>query len=243
MQTESIDSSVSDPSSDASSDPWAVSRRTMVDRQIKTFDVTDSALLARMLEVPRELFLPVELKPLAYSDSSLQLKPGAPGQTPRTLLPPLVLARLIQGGRLMERDKALVVAAGCGYSTALVAGLAGDVVALESDPVLFEHARASLDAFGLKDIRLLLAPLAAGAAREAPFDVILVDGGVAANLDPLLAQLKNGGRLLAVQRLADGTGKAVRYDKVDGALGYRILFDASTPVLDSFKPVEAFTFS
>ncbi len=94
----------------------------MVDRQIKTFDVTDSALLARILEVPRELFLPAELKPLAYSDSSLQLKPGAPGQTQRTLLAPLILARLIQGARVMESDKALVVAAGVGYSTALLCG-------------------------------------------------------------------------------------------------------------------------
>jgi protein-L-isoaspartate(D-aspartate) O-methyltransferase len=247
MQTESIDSSVSDPSSDVSADPAldlsAVSRRTMVDRQIKTFDVTDAALLARMLDVPRELFLPAELKPLAYSDSSLQVKPGAPGQTPRTLLPPLILARLIQGARVMESDKALVVAAGVGYSTALVAGLAADVVALEADPALFEQARASFDAFGLKGVRLILGPLAAGAASEAPFDVILVDGGVAANLDPLLAQLKNGGRLVAIQRLPDGTGKAVRYDKVDGALGYRILFDAAAPVLDPFKPAEAFTFS
>ncbi len=243
MRTESIESSVADPSSEASADAWAVSRRTMVDRQIKTFDVTDSALLARILEVPRELFLPAELKPLAYSDSSLQLKPGAPGQTQRTLLAPLILARLIQGARVMESDKALVVAAGVGYSTALLSGLAADVVALEADPALFDQARASLDAFGLKGVRLILGPLAAGADSEAPFDVILVDGGVAANLDPLLAQLKNGGRLVAIQRLPDGTGKAVRYDKVDGALGYRILFDAAAPVLDPFKPAAAFTFS
>ena len=247
MQTESIDSSLSDPSSAVaskdSSDGLAVSRRTMVDRQIKTFDVTDAALLARMLEVPRELFLPAELKPLAYSDSSLQLKSGAPGRTARTLLAPLVLARLIQGARVMESDKALVVAAGGGYSTALVAGLAAGVIALESDSELFERARASLDSFGLKGVRLLLGPLAAGAPDEGPFDVILIDGGVAANLDPLLAQLKNGGRLVTVQRLPDGAGKAVRYDKVDGALGYRILFDAAAPVLDPFKAAESFTFS
>ncbi len=247
MQTEGIDSSISTPSSDPASnhsaDASAVARRTMVDRQIKTFDVTDSALLARMLEVPRELFLPAELKPLVYSDSSLQLKAGAPGQTPRTLLPPLVLARLIQGARVMDSDRALVVAAGTGYSTALLAGLAAAVVALESDPKLLDEARVSLDAFGLKDVRLIAGPLAAGAPGDAPFDVILVDGGVAANLDPLLAQLKNGGRLVAVQRQPDGTGKAVRYDKVDGAIGYRILFDAAAPVLDAFRPAEAFTFS
>jgi protein-L-isoaspartate(D-aspartate) O-methyltransferase len=234
MRTES-DSNIPDPS--------AFARRTMVDCQIKTFDVTDSALLARMLDVPRERFLPAELEPLAYSDSSLRLKASAPDETPRALLPPLILARLIQGARLTGSDTALIVAADGGYSTALVAGLVADVVALEADPNLFEQARASLDAFGLKNVRMVLGPLAVGAPSEGPFDVILIDGGVAANLDMLLAQLKDGGRLVAVQRLPDDTGKAVRYDKVDGTVGYRILFDAAAPVLDAFKPAAAFTFS
>lgn len=235
MQNTSIDPSISDRS--------AFSRRTMVDCQIRTFDVTDSALLARMLDVPRERFLPPELEPVAYSDSSLQLKSDAPGAKPRSLLPPLILARLIQSARVLAGDKALVVAAAGGYSAALLAGLAADVVAVESDPALFEELRVNLDAFGLKNVRALLGPLGAGAPKEAPFDVILVDGGVAANLDPLLAQLKDGGRLVTVQRLADGVCKAVRYDKADGATGYRILFDASAPVLDAFQPAEEFTFS
>ena len=66
----------------------AVHRRTMVDCQIRTFDVTDQPLLARMLEVPREHFLPGELARLAYSDTLLQLKPAGPGGERRTLLPP-----------------------------------------------------------------------------------------------------------------------------------------------------------
>lgn len=224
------------------SDPWESSRRTMVDRQIRTFDVTDSAVIDRMLAVPREKFLPASLEPLAYSDSALLL-PGAAGERPRSLLPPLVLARLLQGARLLPTDKALVVAAGSGYSTALVAGLAADVVAVESDPSLYGALRGSLDAFGLTQVRTLQTPLVVGAPNDAPFDVILIDGGVAGRLDPLLEQLKDGGRLVTVQQMADGAGKAVRYDKADGATGYRILFDASAPVLDAFRPVEEFTFS
>lgn len=214
----------------------------MVDRQIRTFDVTDAAVVSRMLEVPREKFLPASLEPLAYSDSALLL-PGAPGERPRSLLPPLILARLLQGARVLPGDKALVVAAGSGYSTALLAGLAGDVVAVESDPALYGALRESLDAFGLAKVRTLQAPLVAGAPNEAPFDVILIDGGVAGRLDPLLEQLKDGGRLVAVQRTAEGVCKAVRYDKADGATGYRILFDASASVLDAFKPAAEFTFS
>ncbi len=227
----------------SASDSKAFARRTMVDCQIKTFDVTDSAVLQRMLEVPRERFLPPGLEALAYSDASLQLRLEAVGEAPRSLLPPLILARLLQGARVLPSDKALVVAAGPGYSTALLAGLVQEVVAVEFDEGLFDALRANIERAGMTNVRARLVPLVAGAPSEAPFDVILVDGGVAAKLEPLLAQLKDGGRLVTIQRMVDGTGKAVRYDKTGGATGYRILFDASAPVLDAFRPEEEFTFS
>ena len=230
------------PADPAALDPSALARRTMVDCQIRTFDVTDAALLARMLETPRERFLPAALKPLAYSDASLRLPPGAPGAAPRSLTPPLILARLLQGARVMASDKALIVAAGCGYATALVAGLAHEVVALEADPALFAELRANLDGFGLGGVRALRGPLAAGAPDDAPFDLIVIDGAVAAHLAPLLGQLKDGGRLVTILRLADGTTKAVRYDKAAGAAGYRILFDAPAPVLEAFAPAAEFAF-
>lgn len=222
-------------------------RRTMVDCQIRTFDVTDQALLARLFEVPRELFLPADLAPLAYSDAILQAKPSEPGAKSRPLLPPLVLARLIQGAGVLASDKVLDVAPATGYSTALLAGLAGAVTALESDEAFLARARANLDGFGLGRVRTVLGPLAEGAPKEAPFDVILINGGVEANLEPLLAQLREGGRLVAIERRHDdptgGASKAVRYERIDGATGYRVLFDASAPVLDAFRRADEFTFS
>ncbi|MGH6864258.1 MAG: protein-L-isoaspartate O-methyltransferase family protein [Methylocella sp.] len=224
----------------------ALHRRTMVDCQIRTFDVTDQQLLARMLEVPREHFLPVELAELAYSDIGLQLKPAGPGGERRTLLPPLVLARLIQGAGVAATSTVLDVGAATGYSSALLAGLAGRVVALESEPSLFSALRSNLDAFGLAKVQTVLAPLAEGAPKDASFDLIFINGTVEANLEALFAQLKEGGRLLALKRLSgDPTGragKAVRYEKIAGATGYRILFDASAPVLDAFRRREQFTF-
>ena len=218
-------------------------RRTMVDCQIRTFDVTDQALLARMLDVPREDFLPPELAPLAYSDTSLQMKPGSER---RTLLPPLVLARLIQGASVSPADKVLDVGAATGYSTALLAGLAGHVVAVESDPFLYKELRSNLDRFGLAQVETVLAPLPEGAPKEAPFDVIFINGAVEANLDALFTQLKDGGRLVALKPLAGDltgrTSKAVRYEKIDGGMGYRVLFDASAPILDAFRRGEQFTF-
>ncbi|MGH6849939.1 MAG: protein-L-isoaspartate O-methyltransferase family protein [Methylocella sp.] len=225
----------------------AVHRRTMVDCQIRTFDVTDQRLLARMLEVPREHFLPSELAPFAYSDRGLQLKPAAPGGEWRTLLPPLVLARLIQGAGMASSGIVLDVGAATGYTSALLAGLAGRVVALESERSLYEALRSNLDAFGLAKVQTILAPLAEGAPEEAPFDLIFINGAVEGNLEALFAQLTDGGRLLAIKRFpgdpAGRAGKAVRYEKIDGGKGCRVLFDASAPVLEAFRQDEQFTFS
>ena len=228
----------------------ALHRRTMVDCQIRTFDVTDQQLLARILEVPREHFLPAELEQLAYSDIALQLKPAGPGEERRTLLPPLVLARLIQGAGVGSTDTVLDVGAATGYSSALLAGLAGRVVALESERssynALYNALRSNLDSFGLAKVQTLRAPLAEGAPEEAPFDLIFINGAVEANLEALFAQLKDGGRLVTIKPLpGDPTGragKAVRYEKIDGGKGYRVLFDASAPVLDAFRQDAQFTF-
>ena len=224
----------------------ALHRRTMVDCQIRTFDVTDQPLLARMLEVPREHFLPGELAQLAYSDIALQLKPAGPGGERRTLLPPLVLARLIQGAGVVSTGTVLDVGAATGYSSALLAGLAGRVVALESERSLYNALRSNLDAFGLAKVQTILAPLAEGAPEEAPFDLIFINGAVEANLEALFAQLKDGGRLVALKRLpgdpAGRAGKAVRYEKIDGRKGCRVLFDASAPVLEAFRQDAQFTF-
>jgi protein-L-isoaspartate(D-aspartate) O-methyltransferase len=218
-------------------------RRTMVDCQVRTFDVTDQRVLARMLEVPREQFLPPELAPFAYSDIALQVKPG---NERRSLLPPLVLARLIQAASVTPADTVLDVAPATGYSSALLAGLAERVVALESERAMYDELRSNLDSFGLTTLPAVLGPLTEGAAEEAPFDLIFINGAVEANLGGLFAQLKEGGRLIALQSVpgdqAGRASKAVRYDRIEGAMGSRVLFDAAAPVLDAFRRSEQFTF-
>lgn len=222
-------------------------RRTMVDCQIRTFDVTDQDLLARMLDVPRELFLPPDLAPLAYSDLSLDIRLGDRAEAPRSLLAPLILARLLQGARVSPTDKILDVASAGGYTAALLAGLAGKVVALESERPLYDFTRANLDAFGLANVETVCRPLDKGVPGEAPFDVIVVNGAVETRLEPLVDQLKDGGRLVAILHLPDDpTGrasKAVLYERIAGTASFRILFDATAPVLDGFHRTEQFTFA
>ena len=111
-------------------------RQTMVDCQIRTFEVTDQLVIDRFASVPRERFLPDVFRDLAYSDIGFTAS-RSQGRTTRYLLPPLILARLIQGGRVGSSDRVLDVAGGSGYSAAILAGSRpASVEALESDEAL-----------------------------------------------------------------------------------------------------------
>ncbi len=224
----------------------AVRRQTMVDCQIRTFDVTDQRLLARLLEVPRERFIPDHLRDLAYSDVGLTIESETGDGNGRYLLPPMVLARLIQGGRVRPMERVLDVAAGAGYSTAVLAGLAADVVALEDTAVRRGDLATGLASYGLARLQVIERSLSHGVAEMGPFDFILVNGAVEVGLDGLFAQLREGGRLAAIQRdKLDPTGRAAKamcFEKRNGEVGTRYLFDASAPVLPAFARPRAFTF-
>src|SRR5579862_1795579 len=116
-----------------SSVDFAALRQTMVDCQIRTFGVTDRAVVARFLDVPREQFLPAELKEFAYSDLALKLGTALAGGEARVLLSPMILARLIQAAEVKPSDSVLDIGCATGYSTAILAGLARDVTDLEAD--------------------------------------------------------------------------------------------------------------
>jgi len=221
-------------------------RRTMVDCQIRTFDVTDPGVIARFLDIPREIFLPAKWRGLAYSDKALEIGPAYAGTPLRQLLPPLVLARLLQGATIKSGDKILDVAAATGYSTALLAGLAAEVTVLESAPAFAALIETHLIACDIHNVRVVTGALAKGVAKNAPYDVILINGAVEADLEALFQQLNEGGRLLAIHRFAgDPSGrasKAVRFEKIAGEISSRFFFDASATVLKEFQKAPQFVF-
>ena len=220
-----------------------VQRQTMVDCQIRTFDVTDQRLIARLLAVPRERFMPDASRDLAYSDVGFTTQGGAAG---RYLLPPMFLARLIQGCRVRAGDRVLDIATGAGYSAALLSGLAAEVVVLEDDTARCQDIAARLAGFGLGRLQVMERALGQGVAEAAPYDAILVNGAVEVGLDPLFAQLAEGGRLVVIQRSpVDPTGRAAKalcFEKRNGEVGTRYLFDASAPILPAFRRPPAFAF-
>ena len=223
----------------------AAQRQTMVDCQIRTFDVTDQRLISRVLAVPRERFVPDDMRDLAYTDTGITIPAGPCGAESRYLLPPLILVRLIQGARVKATDRVLDVAGGHGYTAALLSGLAADVHVVETGAGRCADLAARLEGIGATSVVAHPGPLDASVAG-APFDIILVNGAVETDLDQLFAQLAEGGRLVCIRRGGDDpTGRAAKalcYEKRNGDIGTRYLFAASAPVLTAFKAPAAFLF-
>jgi protein-L-isoaspartate(D-aspartate) O-methyltransferase len=215
---------------------FAALRRMMVDGQVRTADVTDPRLLAAMLSVPRERFVPAERAALAYLDLDVSVtEPGAPV---RRLLKPMELAKLIQAAGVSETDRVLDVGCTTGYSTALLARLAATVTGLEEDAGLARKATETLGAAGVANAKIVTGPLTRGLPGEAPYDLIVLQGSSEIVPEMLRSQLRDGGLLVCV--LGRGqSGKAMLYRRIGDELSGRAVFDAAAPPLPGFvKPPE-----
>ena len=215
---------------------FAAARRTMVDCQVRTADVTDPRLIGAMLDVPRERFFPEDKVSFAYLDTDVAVTEA--GLPVRRLLKPMVLAKLIQAAGVEATDRVLDVGCATGYSTALLAQLAGSVVGLEEDAALARQAAAALAQSGAANAKIVTGLLSRGCPEEGPYDLILLQGSSEVVPAALLRQLKSGGRLACVLGRG-GSAKAMLYRQVDGDCSGRAVFDAAAAPLPGFaKPAE-----
>jgi protein-L-isoaspartate(D-aspartate) O-methyltransferase len=225
---------------------FSAQRRAMVDGQIRTFDVTDARVIRAFDLTPRELYMPEEYHSLCYSDAMLTLKSRDSGRPVRTLMQPMHLARLLQSVDPAPDAHVLVVAGGMGYAAALLCEMVASVVSLESDASLSAVASAALAKTFPGRAKAVTGPLPQGYPTDAPYDAIIVLGGVETSLDALVAQLKPGGTLGAVEIFASPAGR--RYGRVMLYRGFgrdvskQAVFDANMPVLDEFKAGTGFVF-
>jgi protein-L-isoaspartate(D-aspartate) O-methyltransferase len=224
---------------------FAAARRMMVDGQVRTSDVTDPRIIAAMLELPRERFVPGANAALAYLDLDVPVQQASGREEVRRLIKPMVLAKMVQAAAVKETDHVLDVGCATGYSSALLARLAQSVVALEEDTALAQAADANLKSVGARNVTVVTGPLTAGwqaksAQNTAPYDVILVNGATEVVPRALCAQLKDGGRLLAV--LGRPNGRAMVYRSVSGDVSGWPIFDAAAPLLPGFAKPPAFVF-
>jgi len=167
-------------------------RFNMIEQQIRPWDVLDNSILSLLSVVRREDFVPEAHRSLAFMDLEVPLSGG------RAMLSPKLEAGLVQDLDLGKRDTVLQVGAATGYVTALLAHKAQRVIGLESDAGLVQAARTNLRNAGINNAEIVQADGTDGLAAQAPFNAILLTGSVASVPQALLAQLKEGGHLLAI---------------------------------------------
>jgi protein-L-isoaspartate(D-aspartate) O-methyltransferase len=213
----------------------ANARRLMVDGQVRTADVTDTAVIEAMLALPRERFLPPALAQLAYVDGDIPVAKG------RALLKPMLLAKLVQAARIDPGDRVLDVACATGYSSAVLVRLSASVVALEEDPDLARQAKESLAAVGATGVDVVTGPLSAGWPAGGPYDAVLLNGATEVAPEVFSSQLKPDGRLVGVYGRAPAS-KAVIFHVIEGHMVGRPIFDAAAKLLPGFAAPPEFVF-
>jgi protein-L-isoaspartate(D-aspartate) O-methyltransferase len=215
---------------------YAAARLNMVESQVRTNKVTDEAILAAMLEVPRERFVPEAMRGVAYVDDDIPVGGG------RALLEPMVHGRLLQVAAIEPSDNVLEIGSGLGYGAALLDRIAARVVALESDAALADAATRTLGALGAARVSVVRGPLEAGWSAAAPYRAIVIAGAVQRVPPAIEAQLAEGGRMVAVIVAPGEPGKATLIQRIGGVIARRVVFDAAAPLLPGFAAEPGFVF-
>lgn len=206
---------------------FAARRVMMVDNQIRPSDVTKYPVIAAMLAVPREAYVPADRREAAYVGENLAIG-GA-----RTMVEPRTLAKLLDGLNIQRDELVLNIGTGLGYSAAVIARMAEAVVAVEEEGLAAE-AQAALGDQRVDNVAVIAGALAAGAAKHAPYDVIFIEGGIEVLPDALAAQLKQGGRIGCLF-MEGALGTARIGTKLGDGIVWRDAFNAAAPVLPGFE--------
>ncbi len=166
-------------------------RARMVRRQLARRGIQDRRVLDAMGAMPREAFLPPELRHAAYRDSALPLQEG------QTISQPYIVALMAEALELQPSDRVLDIGTGSGYAAAVLSRLAAEVQSLERLPGLARAAAGRLADLGLHNVHVHVADGSLGWPRAAPYDAITVAAAAPSIPPPLEAQLADGGRLVA----------------------------------------------
>ena len=165
-------------------------RASMVDRQLRRRGITDERVLEAMGAVPRELFVSDRIAGRAYADSAL------PIGDQQTISQPWIVAAICQALELLGDERVLEVGTGSGYSTAILARLASQVISIERFESLAAEAAERLERLGDDNVEVRVGDGSLGAPEDAPFDAIAVHASAPAPPPALLEQLAPGGRLV-----------------------------------------------
>lgn len=162
----------------------------MVEEQLVARDVRDIRVLEAMRKVPRHRFVPATLEHEAYTDQPLPIGQG------QTISQPYIVALMAEVLRIGPMARVLEIGTGSGYSAAVLAALARNVISVERHAALAERSRMTLAELGIRNVRVHIADGTLGWPREAPYDAISVTAAGPRVPQELLDQLAVGGRLV-----------------------------------------------
>jgi protein-L-isoaspartate(D-aspartate) O-methyltransferase len=214
---------------------FARARDFMVESQVRTADVTDTRILHAMRTLPRERFVPAPKRTLAYADLEVEVTAG------RVLMRPRDLAKLVQSLAPQRHERALEIAGATGYGAAILSACCKEAITLDPDPDLSFAARAALESCGAVNVKTVSTAAADGWPDEAPYDVMLLNGGAELVPEAWLAQLAPGGRLGVIVRQG-AAGSARIYTRAGETTAFRVMFDAAPPIAPGLHRPKSFTF-
>jgi protein-L-isoaspartate(D-aspartate) O-methyltransferase len=199
-------------------DRIAASRIAMVELQLRGRGIRDQRVLEAMAKVPRHLFVAPAFAGNAYDDQPLPIGEG------QTVSQPYIVAAMLESLSLKPSDKVLEIGTGSGYQTALLAELVAEVFGIERHASLTLSAQQVLERLGYKNVQLRTGDGSLGWPEAAPFDGIIISAAAPQIPPSLIAQLKDGGRMIAPVgtpelqelRLVRRVGEEIRSLRLDG---------------------------
>lgn len=215
---------------------FAMMRQAMVDRQLRTVGVNDPVVVAALRAVPREAFVPEDYQALAYVDEDIHLLDN------RVLVQPMVTGRLLTYAEVQEGDSCLVVGAGPGYAATLLDALGARVVALEEVGALASQMRAAMARVGTKSVTLVEGPLTQGWAAAGPYDLVFIESAIAEVPQAILAQVAEGGRIVAPVINGAGICQLSVGRVAGGHVAFLNMADQAVPLLPGFARPHVFQF-
>ena len=220
---------------------WNLSRINMVENQIKPYGIKNLDLLNALESIPRELFFEKSDIDRAYSDQHITLKSNDQDIGDRFVISPVIFSKMIEVIDIKHDEVVLDIGCSNGYTSAIIAHLANTVVAIDQGENLTTLAENNLYKAGINNVVVINTDIRTGYNKEAPYDVIIIEGSVDYIPDDIFAQLNTSGRIITIN-VIDAIGKLTLYKKENGLVSSKVILEASVPYLSAFKEKNVFVF-
>ena len=202
---------------------WNLSRINMVENQIKPYGIKNLELLRALESIPRELFFENSDVDRSYSDQHIILKSLDEGSEDRFVISPVIFSKMIEIVDIQKNEVVLDIGCANGYSSAIISHLADTVVAIDQGENLTNLAEENLYKAGINNVVVVNTDIKTGYAKEAPYDVIVIEGSVDSIPNDIYLQLNTNGRIIAIN--ADDTiGKVTLYIKDNEIFSSKFFF-------------------